>query len=109
MSHLLVKKSSSTIRIKRTFWDQLIWYVTSDVPNNRREQISTTMSAKSLGTLTVIYAIDELQNPLPRKTMLFEGHMTSTFGRSDACPNSLGPWLLIQHCMRGGGGLHSHY
>ena len=47
-----------------------------------------TMSAKSLGTLPVIYAIDELQNPLPRKTMLFEGHMTSTFGRSDACPNS---------------------
>ena len=47
-----------------------------------------TMSAKSLGTLPVIYAIDEVQSPLPRKTMLFEGHMTSTFGRSDAFSNS---------------------
>jgi len=30
-----------------------------------------TMSAKSLGTLPVFYAVDELQNPLPRTTMLF--------------------------------------
>ena len=32
-----------------------------------------TMSANSLGTFPVIYAVDEQQNPLPRKTMLFEG------------------------------------
>ena len=31
------------------------------------------MSAKSLGTLPVIYAVGKLQNPLPRKRMLFEG------------------------------------
>ena len=47
-----------------------------------------TMSAKSLGTLPMIYAIDEIQNPLPHKTMFFEGHMNSTGGRSDAFPNS---------------------
>ena len=31
------------------------------------------MSSNSLGILTVIYAVDEQQNPLRRKTMLFEG------------------------------------
>ena len=46
------------------------------------------MSAKSLGTLHVICAIDELQNPLLRKMLLFEGHMASTTGVSDAFPNS---------------------
>ena len=38
------------------------------------------MSAKSLGTLPVIYAADEQQNPLPRKTMLFEGDTNNTGG-----------------------------
>ena len=47
-----------------------------------------TMSAKSLGTFPVICAIDEVQNPLPRKTMLFEKHMTSIIGISDTFPNS---------------------
>ena len=42
----------------------------------------TTMPAKSLGTLPVIYAVDEQQNPLPRKTMLFEGDMNSTGGEN---------------------------
>ena len=46
-----------------------------------------TMSAKSLGT-SVACAIDELQKPLPRKTMLFERHMTITIGITDAFPNS---------------------
>ena len=41
------------------------------------------MSAKSLGTLTMIYATDELQNPLPLKTMLCEGDMNNPVGRSD--------------------------
>ena len=40
------------------------------------------MSAKSLGTLPVIYAVDELQNPLPCTTMLFEGDRNSTEGRN---------------------------
>ena len=41
------------------------------------------MSAKSLGTLAMIYATDELQNPLPLKTKLCEGDMNSPVGRSD--------------------------
>ena len=48
----------------------------------------TPMSAKSLGTLPVIYAVDEKQNPLPRKTMLFEGDTNSTGGRNDVFPSS---------------------
>ena len=49
---------------------------------------STTMSAKSLGTFPVICAIDEVQNPLPLKTMLFKRHMTSIIGISDTFPDS---------------------
>ena len=47
-----------------------------------------TMSTKSLGTFPVICAMDELQNPLPRKTILFEGQRTITIGISDAFSNS---------------------
>ena len=36
------------------------------------------MSAKSLGTLVMIYATDELQNHLPLKTMLCEGDMNNS-------------------------------
>ena len=39
------------------------------------------MSAKSPGTLPVIYVVDELQNHLPRKAMLFEGDTNSAGGR----------------------------
>ena len=46
------------------------------------------MSANSLETLTVICAIDELQNPLPRKIMFFEGHTNSTGGKNDAFPKT---------------------
>ena len=42
------------------------------------------MGAKSLGTLAMIYVTDELQNPLPLKTMLYEGDMNKLVGRSDA-------------------------
>ena len=49
---------------------------------------SATMSAKSLSIFPVICALDQLQTPLPRKIMLFEGHMTITIGISDAFPNS---------------------
>ena len=45
---------------------------------------SLPMSAKSLGTLAMIYATDELQNPLPLKTMLCEGDMNNPVRRSDA-------------------------
>ena len=65
------------------------------------------MPAKSLGTFPVICAIDEVQNPLPLQTMLLKRHMTSIIGISDTFPNSKGPWLLIQHCIRGEGGLNS--
>ena len=41
------------------------------------------MSAKSLGTLAMIYATDELQNPLPLKTMLCEGDLNNLILRSD--------------------------
>ena len=53
------------------------------------------MSAKSLGTLTVIYAVDEQENPLPHKTMLFEGDTNSTGGENDVFPSSLGLRLSI--------------
>ena len=42
-----------------------------------------TMSAKSLGTLAMIYTTEELQNPLPLKPMLCEGDMNNPVGRSD--------------------------
>ena len=45
--------------------------------------VPTAMSAKRLGIFPVICAIDELQNPLPSKTMLFHGHMTITIGVND--------------------------
>ena len=62
------------------------------------------MSAKSLGTLPVIYAVDEQQNPLPRKTMLCGGDTNSTGGENGVFPISLGLRLSIQHCITGEGG-----
>ena len=50
----------------------------------RQRIYQLTMSAKSLGTLAMIYATDELQNPLPLKTMLCEGDMNNPVRRSDA-------------------------
>ena len=55
----------------------------STIGNIETDQIAT-MSAKSLGTLAMIYATDELQNPLPLKTMLCEGDMNNPVGKSDA-------------------------
>ena len=43
-----------------------------------------TMSAKRLGTLAMIYATDELQNPFPLKTMLCEGDTNNPVRTSDA-------------------------
>ena len=62
------------------------------------------MSAKSLGTLPVIYAVEEQQNPLPRKTMLCGGDTNTTGGENDVVPRSLGLRLSIQHCITGEGG-----
>ena len=50
----------------------------------RPEGEHPTMPDKSLGTLAMFYAIGELQNPLPRKTMLCKGDMNNPPGRSDA-------------------------
>ena len=46
------------------------------------------MSAEGLGTLPVIYAADEQQNPLPRKTMLCGGETNSTGGGNYVFPSS---------------------
>ena len=65
------------------------------------------MSAKSLGTLAMIYATDELQNPLPLEIMLCEGDMNNPIGRSDLFLHNQRFPLASQHCMTGGGGLHT--
>ena len=49
---------------------------------------TTTMPAKSPGTLPVIYAVDKQQNPLPRKTMLCGGDTNSTGGENYVFPSS---------------------
>ena len=42
------------------------------------------MPAKSVGTLAMICAIGELQNPLPRKTILCKGDINNSANRSEA-------------------------
>ena len=44
----------------------------------------TTMPAKSLGIFAMIYAIGELQNALPCKSMLCKGDMNNSASRSEA-------------------------
>ena len=51
---------------------------------NQHPRIQSTMPAKNLGTLDMVYAIKELQNPFFRKTMLCVGDMNNPAGRSDA-------------------------
>ena len=43
----------------------------------------TFNACQSLGTLAMIYAIVELQNPLPRKTILWKGDMNISASTSD--------------------------
>ena len=43
-------------------------------------EIFLTMSVKILGTISVICQIEEVQNPFPLTTMLFNRHMTSILG-----------------------------
>ena len=50
--------------------------------------LGPTMSAKSRGARPVIYAVDEIQNALPRKTMLFDAYTNSTGGRNHVLPYS---------------------
>ena len=42
-----------------------------------------TILAESFGTRAMIYAIVELQNPLPRKTMSWKGDMNISASTSD--------------------------
>ena len=65
------------------------------------------MPAKSLGTLAMIYAIVELQNPLPRKTMLWKGDMNVSASTSDTFLQRYGFQLVTQHCLTGGESFHS--
>ena len=51
----------------------------------------------------MIYAIVELQNPFPRKTMLWKGDMNISVSRSDTFLQRQGFQLATQHCMMGGG------
>ena len=46
--------------------------------------VDSTMPTKSLGTLAMINAIGELQNPLLRKTMLCKRDMNNSASRSNA-------------------------
>ena len=51
----------------------------------------------------MIYATDELQNPLPLKTMLCEGDMNNPVRRSDAFLYNWSFPLSTQHFMTGEG------
>ena len=53
------------------------------VASSEISRLLGTMPAKSLGTLVMIYAIAELQNPLPCKTMLWKADMNVSASTSD--------------------------
>ena len=52
----------------------------------------------------MIYAVDEQQNPLPRKTMLCGGDINSTGGGNYVIPSSVGLRQSSQHCITLEGG-----
>ena len=52
----------------------------------------------------MIYAVDELQNPLPRKTVSCGGDTNSTGGENDVFLRSLGLLRSILHCVTMEGG-----
>ena len=79
-------------------------YIYIGVPSEEALPPCSTVSAKSLGTLPVIYAVDEQQNPFPRKTMLCGGDTNSTGGENVVFPRRLGLRLSIQHLYNGGRG-----
>ena len=68
------------------------------------KHFKNTMSAKSLGTLAMIYVTDVLQHPLHHYTMLSKADMNNLASRSDARAHSYAFPLSNQHCMKGGGG-----
>ena len=53
--------------------NEILVYLRSGVIYKNYNKMGSTMPAKSLGTLPVIYAVDKQQNPLPHKTMLCYG------------------------------------
>ena len=59
------------------------------------------MPATNLGTLNMMYATYELQNPLPRQTLLYKANMRNPKGTRDACVEDNGLPLSNQHCLRG--------
>ena len=68
------------------FLSELRLFISSKVIRTDEPIIPTcvsTMPAKSLGTLVMIYAIVELQNPLPRKTMLWKADRNVSASTSD--------------------------
>ena len=69
------------------------------------------MPAKSLGTLAMIYAIGELRNHLPRKTMLCKGDMNNSASRSGAFFTKVRVSTSDSTLYDGGGGggLYSHF
>ena len=64
------------------------------MPYSFKSFVLITMSAKSLGTLALIYAIVEVQNRFPRKTMLWKGDM-KIFGRFNFRTRPYGPKILV--------------
>ena len=57
------------------------------------------MSAKSLGRLPVIYAVDKQQNPLPCKRKLRGGDTNSSGEENDVFPGSMGMIVFKLGCL----------
>ena len=70
----LFRKQTSQVRFSLCTYFRILAEYFASIP---------TMPAKSLGTLAMIYAIVELQNPLPRKTMLWKGDLNISASTSD--------------------------
>ena len=73
---------------KYLFVGKFVKWLTQSISNGAAKErehfgVFGTMPAKSLGTLAMIYAIVELQNPLPRKTMLWKADMNVSASTSD--------------------------
>ena len=82
---IVIIDSQSATDVK-CYDNNLLWLVILIIPHLEDAEglnIKTAMPTKSLGTLAMIYAIVELQNPLPRKTMLCKGDMNISASTSD--------------------------
>ena len=78
----IAKNTGSRVILTGSFMTRTFYSSLGNLNARVMEVALYTMSAKSLGTLPVIYAVGDLQNPLPRTTMLFEGDRNSTGGRN---------------------------